>query len=215
MINTIIIDLDGTILDGKLRHYRCYSDILSEKGFVPMPIDRYWDMKRNRIDRRGKLSISGADGIYDEFLKAWMERIEERDYLVFDRMQPGAVQKLKEWKSAGIKLVLVTMRNNKNNLDWQLNRFGLLPLFTDVIALGTEGGEERKAGAIRKYIEDVTSGSSLWIGDTEVDIRAARLLGVKICAVGCGLRIPDYLATLKPDFLVPDLKDINLHEMRL
>ncbi len=215
MIKTIILDLDGPILDGKLRHYRCYSDILLENGFTPMPVDEYWGMKRQRIDRHRQLAVSGADGIYDDFLRAWMERIEGKKYLELDRPQPGAVQRLKEWKSSGIKLILATMRNNKSNLYWQLELLELLQLLDQVVAVGTSGGETSKADAIKPYLKESSSAPVLWIGDTEVDIKAARLLGVRVCAVGCGLRTPDYLSTLNPNYLVFDLREINLSGMSL
>lgn len=215
MINTIIIDLDGPILDGRLRHYQCYSDILLENGFIPMSEDEYWEMKRNRLDRHKQLEVSGADVIYDRFLKSWLERIEDKEYLVLDRPQLGAVQKLWEWKSAGIKLILITMRNNKSNLDWQLGLFNLLPLFDQAIAVGTHGEAISKADAVKAFVEDTKNGAVLWIGDTETDINAAKMLGVKVCAVSCGLRTHDYLATLKPDFLVHDLNAIDFSEMEL
>lgn len=215
MIKTIILDLDGPLLDGRLRHYRCYSDILLENGFTSMPIDEYWEMKRQRIDRHKQLAVSGAEEIYKDFLKAWIERIEEKTYLEFDRLQPGAVLKLKEWKSSGIKLILVTMRNNKSNLYWQLELLELLQLLDQVVVVGTTGEKSNKADAVKPYLKESSSDSVLWIGDTEVDIIAALLLGVKACAVGCGLRTPNYLSTLNPNYLVPYLKGINLSEMSL
>lgn len=210
MIKTIIMDLDGTILDGRLRHYQCYSDILSERGFVPMPIDKYWEMKRQRADRHKQLAVSGADNIYDEFLSSWLSRIEDKEYLQLDRLQTGAVEKISEWKASGIILILITMRNNKNNLFWQLGLFELLPLFDRVVAVGNTEAAGDKAVAVMSYVDAVDRGSILWIGDTETDINAARLIGVKVCAVSAGLRTPEYLAELKPDFIVSDLSQIEL-----
>lgn len=215
MIKTIILDLDGPLLDGRLRHYRCYSDILLENGFTPRPIDEYWEMKRQRVDRHRQLTVSGADGIYNDFLRTWIERIEEKKYLELDRPQPGAVQRLKEWKSSGIKLILATMRNNKSNLYWQLELLELLQLLDQVVAVGTTRKQSNKADAVKPYLKKLSSDSVLWVGDTEVDIKAARLLGVRVCVVGCGLRTPNYLSTLKPNYLVSDLKEINLSEMSL
>jgi len=50
----------------------------------------------------------------------------------------------------------------------------------------------------------------LWVGDTEEDIQAAHALGIKVCAVGCGLRTLEYLSSYAPDYLVPDLSAICL-----
>ena len=213
MIKTIIMDLDGTILDGRLRHYQCYSDILSERGFVPMPIDKYWEMKRQRADRHKQLAMSGADKIYDDFLNLWLSRIEEKEYLQLDCVQPGAVQRIREWKASGINLILITMRNNKDNLFWQLGLFELLPLFDQVVVVGNTGAVADKAGAVMSYVEEeVGSGSLLWVGDTEIDINAARFIGVRVCAVYCGLRTAEYLSSLKPDFIVSYLSELKLEQ---
>jgi phosphoglycolate phosphatase len=64
MIGTLILDLDGPIIDGRLRHYQCYSDILVEHGYKPMPVGMNWEMKRQRKDRHVQLAFSGADEIY-------------------------------------------------------------------------------------------------------------------------------------------------------
>lgn len=215
MIKTIVLDLDGPIFDGRSRHYQCYSDILKENGFTPIPAPEYWQMKRQRIDRHLQLTASGAAGIYDRFLQAWLERIEEEKYLSLDRLQPGAVEKLREWKAAGIKLFLVTMRNKKENLQRQLASFDLVPFFDQVVSVGTDGEGNKKATAAEAYLDKASRGSVLWIGDTEEDIRAAHQLGVKVCAVDCGLRTREYLASLCPDFLCHDLKAINLPNLEL
>jgi len=215
VIDTIILDLDGPILDGRRRHYQCYSDILVEQGFAPLPIDQYWEMKRNKKDRRLQLAASGAEGIYDLFLNSWIERIEQERYLAFDRLQPGVIQKLRKWKREAIRLALVTMRNNPATLHRQLESLGLLLLFDKVASVTTSGETARdKAEAARSFVAVEKKVSTLWIGDTEVDIHAARILGVKVGVVSCGLRTVGYLATLDPDFIVFDLNAVTLSEKR-
>jgi phosphoglycolate phosphatase-like HAD superfamily hydrolase len=41
----------------------------------------------------------------------------------------------------------------------------------------------------------------VWVGDTEVDVAAARELGVRVCALTCGLRTKEYLVNLSPDYI--------------
>lgn len=215
MIDTIILDLDGPILDGRLRHYQCYSDILLERGFTPIHIDQYWRMKRDRKNRHLLLSASGADCLYDEFLTSWIERIEQERYLAFDRLQPGVIQKLNVWKRENIRLGLITMRNNPVTLHRQLELLGLTPLFDKIISVNiSREAAGDKADAARSFVDEERKDSILWIGDTEIDILAARQLGAKVCVVSCGLRITEYLAGLDPDFLVFDLNAVALSEMR-
>ena len=108
-----------------------------------------------------------------------------------------------------MKLILATLRNNEDNLNWQLSALKLLPLLDKIIAVGTKETSMDKAKAVVRHIELINRDNVLWVGDTEVDILAARALDVKVCAVGCGLRTLEYLATLKPDFLALDLCSIN------
>jgi len=215
MIRTIILDLDGPILDGRFRHYQCYSDILCGLGFTPIALGKYWQMKRQRIDRRQQLAAGGAAEIYDQFLESWMAQIEQKKYLALDRLQPGAIDKVREWESTGARLILVTMRNNNSNLHWQLESVGLAPFFSHVLAVGTAGEGNAKAAAAKVHIDSLEKQSALWIGDTESDIEAARLLGIRVCAVSCGLRTREYLAELSPDFLVEDLQGVDFLERTL
>ena len=47
--------------------------------------------------------------------------------------------------------------------------------------------------------------SVVWVGDTEVDVAAARELGVRVCTLTCGLRTEEYLVSVSPDCIEPDL----------
>lgn len=207
----VILDLDGPILDGKLRHYNSYSAILREHGFDPMPMDQYWEMKRDHCDLYEQLKVSNADGLQDQFMKLWLERIESRKYLRMDRLQPGATEKLRRWRGQGIRLVLATMRNNSKNLRWQLRSFRISDLFDQVVVVGGHDGS-KKAEAVRQQVEP-SSSNTIWIGDTEADIDAARQIGVRVIAVASGLRSEEYLRSLKPDHVVPDLQAVNLEEI--
>lgn len=213
MIDTLILDLDGPLLDGKLRHYQCYRDILTEHGFSPMPVTDYWDMKRSRVDRRAQLAVSGADAIYDAFLRAWLERIESRPALSLDRLHDGVVATLQRWKAAGAYLVLATMRHHEANLHWQLDATGLGPWFDEIFTVSSLDPAADKSLKIEPVLRRRRPDRALWIGDTEIDVAAARRLGVKVCAVSCGLRTADYLATLKPEFLRSELRSIELAEL--
>jgi phosphoglycolate phosphatase-like HAD superfamily hydrolase len=215
VIDTVIMDLDGPVLDGRLRHYACYRDILVERGLTPMAEDRYWDMKRNRVDRRHQLAATGADHLYDEYLTAWLDRIESTTYLALDRLQPGAVNKLDEWRRSGLRLLLVTMRRNRDTLLRQLDALELRSRFDAVLSVGPTDPDAAKADSVRPYLGVDSPKRALWIGDTEVDVRAARRVGATVCAVTCGLRTADYLASLAPDALADDVNAISLPAMEV
>ena len=207
---TIFLDLDGPLLDGKYRHYRCYCEVLKEFGIDPMPIEKYWEMKRNRCSRREQLAVTNSESSYQYFLDSWLELIESSEMLILDQVQPGALEKLQVWKGEGICLVLVTMRKNKEALMEQLQRIGLLPLLDDVIVSEHATGGKGKSAAVRvKYSDDILR-VALWIGDTEVDFTASREIGCKICLVSNGIRTSEFLSQLGPDWLYDSISDVNI-----
>lgn len=206
MINTIVLDFDGPLLDGKERHYRCYSKILEEHGFAPIERELYWQMKRNRVDRRKLLALSDALPLYNEFLATWIQLIETKEYLALDRLQEGALDILQTWKQMGIKLLLATMRNHPENLYWQLEQIGIKHCFDGIFPVASLSGDDGKAAAVGTALQGQDLTGVIWIGDTEVDISAAKKLGVPVCALECGLRTREYLASLSPDSIEPDLR---------
>ena len=206
----VILDLDGPILDGKLRHHKCYSDIISAYGYTPLPIETYWAMKRSRKSRKEQLSCSGAEGIYDLFLDQWLMRIESPEYLKLDRVQDGALEQITAWSKAGIRVVVSTMRSSRTQLISQLESTGVLPYLDAVVDSRHATGGHGKGMALLREIPNIDPKTSLWVGDTEVDFEAARHISCPICLLSCGLRTKKYLGSLNPDFLYKMLTDINL-----
>ena len=210
VINTIVLDLDGPLLEGKKRHYKCYADILSRHGFVPLDIDVYWQMKRACVNRRDILSKSHAEGMYDTFLDEWLANIEKQDYLACDELQPNVLIKLKQWNEKGIKLILATMRKNEDNLNQQLQNLGLKPCFDSVVVCDHSKGGVGKAESVRTRYPDLNRGKCLWIGDTEADAQAAAHLGCPRILVSCGLRDDEHLKSYAPMTIKPFLFDVDI-----
>jgi phosphoglycolate phosphatase-like HAD superfamily hydrolase len=204
LISTVILDLDGPILEGRERHYTVYAAILREHGFEPMSPDRYWEMKRSRDDRRKQLAASGAGAIYEVFYTKWMERIEAPEMLLLDRVQPGVRETLTSWRARGLKLVLATMRQSPERLDAQLHALGVRDLLDEVVACAVDRGMHSKVERVRSL--GLEPSTSVWIGDTELDIGAAREFGCPVCAVTCGLRTEDYLRSLGPDLVARETR---------
>lgn len=198
-----VLDLDGPILDVIERHYRCYRETLAELGYSALPREIYWEMKRRPLDTSQILAATGATQSAKEFDRMWLERIEEKEYLSLDRVQKGAMDTLKKWKELDIMLVLATMRRNDSNLFWQLERLGLRSMFSEVVV---GPSIKAKAEGVAKKVREVDRRNIVWIGDTEADVRAARMLGVQVCVVDGGLRNMDYLCSLAPDFFADDVQ---------
>lgn len=150
-MNTVVLDPDGPLLDGRLRHYACYCEILTQHGFAVLPLDQYWEMKRARKNRREQLAATGADSLYGVFLTRWSERIQQPDLLKLDRLQPGVLSVLDAWSARGARMILATMRRDKHGLDAQLRQCELAHRFSSVLRCDhARGGVGKRIGSCKR-----------------------------------------------------------------
>ncbi|EDN71225.1 Haloacid dehalogenase-like hydrolase [Beggiatoa sp. PS] len=215
MIKVIILDLDGPLLDGRFRHYQCYKDILEKRGYTPMPREKYWEMKRNRQDRKQLLAVTGAEAIYDCFLTEWLDRIESMEMLALDKIQPSAITKLQEWRNSGILILLATMRQHPKRLHKQLHDLGIKSFMDQIVVCDYRKGGIGKALAVKDVVPDLSPKCSLWVGDTEVDFKAAKFLGCPVWLIYQGIRSKAYLASLQTYFLSESIADIDIQKLQL
>jgi phosphoglycolate phosphatase-like HAD superfamily hydrolase len=152
------------------------------------------------------LAMSGVEARYSEFMTEWLATIESPEMLVLDRVHPGAPEALRQLRENGHRLALVTSRQHEANLLDQLEAQGLGSSFDlVVVAVGAETGVKKAAAYTDRR---PPSACSAWIGDTEVDIEAARVLGAPSFVVSNGLRTREYLTSLGPDFVYEDLVEL-------
>lgn len=201
----IFLDLDGPILEGKHRHYRCYEDIIKKYGGTALGIDYYWELKRNKITRNIVLEKSNFQKSYEIFLKEWMENIENEKYLILDALKPEVVETLKSWKNVADKIILVTMRQNRQYLLNQLDRLGILFLLDEVIDCPPERKNTKYEALKNKNFE-----KAIFIGDTEEDTNTAKKLGIKSIGITNGLRKKEFL---EADYYYEDIKDIDFNKL--
>jgi phosphoglycolate phosphatase len=205
----VAIDLDGTLVDSRVRQHRCYADILTSHGFSTLDIDTYWSRKRARVPNATILAETGADAIYPEFAALWLASIEQPSLLVLDEVIPGSVDTLGRWRAAGSVLALVTLRQSEAGLMSQLRRTGLADRLDLVVRCDPTGRAAGKAADLAAALAARGwSMPSLWVGDTEVDIEAARAIGATAWAVTSGIRNREQLSNAGPDLVAADVASL-------
>ena len=178
--NYILIDLDGTILDGKEKHYRCYKDIMGQAECCPMDRERYWKLKRKAVPLERLLCGAMEKEI---FLSQWRARIETKKYLQYDKLKPQIAWALDRLTNKASHLWLVTNRRNEETLEWQLKKLGIWIYFERVICIGKMKGDDKAAA-----LPDVNYENSVLIGDTEMDEKTAKKIGIEFIPIYNGLR---------------------------
>lgn len=204
---TIFLDLDGTLLDTSKRHYKIYKDILDEKGLMcgkaVLSKEKFWHMKRNRKKTRDILPKSLSDEIIASFEAELLHKIEKKSYLQYDEPFPG-INEILSCLNKEFDLVLVTLRNNTENLHWELSNLGLKGYFKTII-----NGKGPKKNLVENYLINNYKGETcLMVGDTEEDIKTGLELDIPTISVTCGIRSKEFLEQFNPDFYINDLKEI-------
>jgi phosphoglycolate phosphatase len=201
--DVIFFDLDGTLLDIRLRFHRLHSDCLAELHGTSLSIEQYWQLKQSKTSEGDILKVNHDEDLLVAYEAMRKEQIEAVDYLQFDDFWDGMTFNL---HNLGEKygLAIVTLRNNPATLEWQVEHLGLRDFFP--VILYPEPGDqspvryETKLAMVRRRFGDCPL-SGWFIGDTEVDILAGKALGLKTCAVTFGLRNAEVMSALQPDFL--------------
>lgn len=211
---TLFVDLDGPILNTADRNYDLYQSIVKDLGGATT-YDRcdFWELKRSGLSSAEIVRRDSGANCIDaaRFSELWLAQIEAPDWLSYDRLHTGVVDWLDRIASS-FYLVLVTLRQSRSNLDQQLERLGLTGLFETVLCDSPVIGKgwETKRRLIANCGLQI---KGVMIGDSEIDIRAGKLLGLGTIAVSSGIRNREFLAAERPDLLVESLTELNADSM--
>jgi phosphoglycolate phosphatase-like HAD superfamily hydrolase len=200
---SIVFDLDGTLLDVSSRHYLVYAELVRRLGRQPLAKERYWRLKRSMATWKEILALSALPpGSTQGFLEGFRGEIEKTERLATDVIIASA-EKVLDSLAGEHDLYLVSLRRSAAAFERQLVALGLRRRFKNV-ASAPAGNEphHRKARLVRDML---VHGGGVMVGDTEVDVQAAQILGLCSVAVASGLRDEECLARVSPDHLVSDV----------
>lgn len=188
MIRSVILDIDGTLLDSNEAHARAFVDAARELGFESPEVA---DVQR-LIGMGGDKLIPRAFGFEQESepgrrldeLKGTLFRSR---YLPELQPTPGTRPLLERLRSDGYSLVVATSAN-EDDLRGLLRRAGV----EDLIAGTTSGGQVDASKPSPDVVEaaleqaGVEPRDALMLGDTPYDVEAASRAGVPLIAVRTG-----------------------------
>ncbi|MCX7016044.1 MAG: HAD family hydrolase [Candidatus Sumerlaeota bacterium] len=202
----MVFDLDGALLDISERFYRVYSDILAERQLPRLPKEVYWGLRRRHVSTRDIVLRTCGESVVPWFYEERMRRIEDREYLKYDRLTGGALEVLQAIHQER-PMALVTLRDHPENLAAQLEWLGIADLFQRIRSGNSFGDWTVKSRLIRD-LDLAAPEKSLMVGDTEIDVLAGRDCGLRTCAVTYGIRTAELLRAAQPDFLVDRPEEI-------
>lgn len=221
---TLFCDFDGPIVDVSDRYYYTYRIGLAEMQMeaarqgVHLPLTclkkaQFWEMKQERTPDP---EIAMRSGLQEKQIPQFLERVKEivnrSDLLDRDRLQPGVRWALALLHSQGVRLVLVTLREEAQARQL-LRQYGLDALFSAV--WGTRDVDaaylnqaDQKAALLQQAMHHAfrDGATPAWmIGDTEADVLAGQSVGIPTIGLTCGIRSATYLQKFRPHRICVDL----------
>ncbi len=203
----IYLDLDGTLIDISERYFQAYSDSVISFGIKPLSKNKYWQLKKEKYSLKDIVELNCGEDLVLSIMKNLEYCIEQTEYLKLDKLIPGAIETLNILKQ-NHRLVLVTLRKHKTNLDKQLKALRI-EFYFDKILDGVDAGVPHRIKADLIKGDSVFHGkNSLIVGDTEVDIMAGKILDIQTAAVLTGIRTEKLLSEEKPNYILQNISNL-------
>jgi len=199
----IFFDLDGTLINSKLRLYSLFQKLVPQSVLT---YNEYWEYKKNKFSHSMLLNqiFNLDENEIDIFETKWMELIEVDCYLKFDKPFEGVTEHLIRLKEKGFILFVVTARQFKEKVCSQLRLFGWENIFHEVLVTEQKNKKEELMKPHLSLCND-----NWIIGDTGMDISVGKKLGIKTVAVLSGFQNLAVLSAYKPDYILKNIKEFD------
>lgn len=200
----IVFDLDGTLIDSRLRLYRLFQHLAPDS---PLSYEQYWAFKQRTISNETILSseLGHDQDQITRFVVEWMTLIESPPYLALDGNFSGVHTTL-----AGLQqqadLHVCTARQLRQPVLDQLASLDLLHFFKQVLVTEQKHSKE---SLIMAHVASLSTQDWL-VGDTGKDIQVGKLLNMKTCAVLSGFLSRENLQSYDPDLILDSVVNFPL-----
>ena len=193
-INTVIFDMDGTVLNTIDDLAASVNYAMEKFGFPLRTVDDYRRAVGNGIRRAIELTVpeGTSQEVIDEMVPVYKEHY---DVHCLDKTRPydGIIELMRELKKRGYKMAIVS--NKIDSAVKELNQ----KFFSEAIevAIGEKPGVKRKPApdTVFEALKELgsTADEAIYIGDSEVDFATANNSGLPCISVLWGFRDKEFL----------------------
>jgi pyrophosphatase PpaX len=204
-INSLIFDLDGTLIDSSDGVVEAVNFAFRQMGLPNCPpeiIKSY--IGYPLMGMFADLTDAPADQLYHHFQTRAITSVVDSAQMLDD-----VAPTLRELRKRGYRMAIATTKI-RVHVDAIIEKFGWEDIFDASVAGNEVAQVKPHPEAIRLAIERLgaTADHSLVIGDTENDILAAQGVPTRVMAVSSPYGGHEKLTALKPDFEVSKLSEL-------
>ncbi|MFU1795325.1 pyrophosphatase PpaX [Paenibacillus azoreducens] len=208
MIDTILFDLDGTIIDTNELIITSFMHVLEKHSLKPLTREQIIPKMGATLEQQLQ-HFSGMGDITALMATYRSYNDEHHDAMV--RLFPGVEEVVKQLHAKGIRLGVVTTKNKPGTIR-VLEMFDLQKYMGAVVTLNDVDHPKPHAEPVLKAVEKIGSEPSrtLMVGDSPMDILSAKAAGVQSAGVAWSLKGEDVLTEYKPDYMLQDIRDLYM-----
>jgi pyrophosphatase PpaX len=209
-VTTIILDMDGTITHFNL-------DFLGARRKALKELEKV-NLRTPEMTEQLSIYLT-LKSMKDKLDSNVFEQVRAKLYAILEDMEleaakdvtlyPGAIDTLRRLRKMSLRLGIVT-NNGRPGTELTLKKYGLAEFFDAVVT--RDDCEEMKpdAGSLRKAMEELHAepAETVYVGDSMIDIQAARAADLPMIAVATGPYTGERLAKAEPDYLLGSINDL-------
>lgn len=207
--NTVIFDLDGTLLNTLDDLRDSLNEVLTSKNYSPKSLEEVRRFVGNGV--RNLIRMSLPEECNDEVVTHVMEEFKENyKHNMQNKTRPynGIMELLLDLYRYNYKIAIVSNKYDAAVKELARTYFGnLIP-----VAIGETAEIKRKPApdSIYTAVQELGSelSSTILVGDSETDVRTAKNAGIPCIGVTWGFRCREVLRSEGADYLIDTPKEL-------
>ncbi len=215
MVRGFIFDFDGTLVSLEIDVPMMKSAMIAElasQGFDTKPLDTSLPTQGIIDYARAQIEAGGVRRDFNE--------VRSRLYAVLDTLElgcnaasspiDGVVEALQRLRESHLGLAIVT-NSGRASSQQLLDRYTLSGLFDCILTRDDVTVMKPDPEGILKAmgVMGLTRVDAIYVGDSAVDIRAARAAGIRIAAVTTGYHSAERLRSEGADYIIGSLRELD------
>ncbi|MDN4619019.1 pyrophosphatase PpaX [Paenibacillus sp. PsM32] len=206
MIDTVLLDLDGTIVDTNELIIASFINTLESNGLAPLTREQIIPHMGLTLEQQLR-AFSGVDDV-----TSYVTAYREYSAIHHDTMVapfPEVTEVLTRLQAEGIKLGVVTTKIRPNTLK-VLEMFQLDQFMEVIITQDDVEHTKPHPQPIERAMEALGSSPerTLMVGDSPADLQAASAAGVMSAAVAWSLKGEEELSKYHPQYILHTMSDL-------
>ncbi|HMV25920.1 MAG TPA: HAD-IA family hydrolase [bacterium] len=212
-IHQILFDFDYTLADSSEGIITCVNFALEKVGAPPGQPDAIRRMIGHSLENTFARFIDPSDTEKIQTCKSLFMEHADTGAMVRNTVMLDGVRETLEFLYNELYTLGIVSTKRRSTI-WETLIEKEMDDFFDIV-IGYEDVTHLKPHpeGLIKAIEELagTPETTIYIGDSPLDIKAAKSANVFVVAVTSGMHSTDELATLNPDLIIPRLSDLKAH----